>query len=135
MFDVRILGRGAYQGLHAAVKSMSVVTSELRVGAVKRRVSRSLGLLDADQTVSARGFNNMPSIKHTRFGGPWPTGCAERSFLTLKIVSNASLGRKWAWELSHTRHCCCWMRCVDGERVAKLLRGCRKCVRTLNDKP
>jgi len=35
-----------YQGSHGAVKSMSVVASELGVGALEGRVSVSLGLLD-----------------------------------------------------------------------------------------
>lgn len=38
--------RETYQGSHGAVKSMSVVASELRVGALERRVSVGLGLLD-----------------------------------------------------------------------------------------
>ena len=36
----------AYQGLHVAVKSMSMVSSELGVGSLERRVTRSLRLLD-----------------------------------------------------------------------------------------
>lgn len=35
-----------YQGSHGAVKSMSVVASELGVGTLERRVSVGLGLLD-----------------------------------------------------------------------------------------
>ena len=35
------------QGLHVAVKSMSMVSSELGVGTLKRRVTGSLGLLDS----------------------------------------------------------------------------------------
>ena len=35
-----------HECLHGAVKSMSVVPSELGVGALERRVSVSLGLLD-----------------------------------------------------------------------------------------
>jgi hypothetical protein len=35
-----------YQGLHGAVKSMSVVASELGVGTLEGRVSAGLGLLD-----------------------------------------------------------------------------------------
>lgn len=52
-------GGGAYKGLHVAVKSMSVVASELRVGAVQRRVSRSLGLLDAVKRVSIPEFQEI----------------------------------------------------------------------------
>lgn len=45
----RRMGDGScatYQGSHGAVKSMSVVASELGVGALEGRVSVSLGLLD-----------------------------------------------------------------------------------------
>ena len=44
----RIVGGSCatYQGSHGAVKSMSVVASELGVGTLERRVSVGLGLLD-----------------------------------------------------------------------------------------
>jgi len=38
--------RIAYQSLHGAVQSMSVVASELGVGSLQRRVTHSLRLLD-----------------------------------------------------------------------------------------
>jgi hypothetical protein len=38
-----------YQGSHGAVQSMSVVSSELGVGSLERRVSVGLGLLDTAQ--------------------------------------------------------------------------------------
>lgn len=38
---------GTNQSLHCSVQSMSVVSSELRVGAVEGWISGSLGLLDA----------------------------------------------------------------------------------------
>lgn len=37
----------SYQSLGSAVKSMSVVSAELGVGAVQGRISRSLRLLDS----------------------------------------------------------------------------------------
>jgi len=40
-----------YQGSHGAVKSMSVVASELGVGTLERRVSVGLGLLDTVRVV------------------------------------------------------------------------------------
>jgi hypothetical protein len=42
----------AYQSLHVAVKSMSVVSSELGVGTLKRRVTGSLGLLDSTRELA-----------------------------------------------------------------------------------
>lgn len=73
----------AYQGLSGAVKGMSVVSSKLGVGALQRRVSRGLGLLDtvalsiSYSTFTTRGF------EHTRCGGLCATGCAGTSSLTL----------------------------------------------------
>jgi len=44
-----------YQGSHGAVKSMSVVASELGVGTLERRVSVGLGLLDTVRVVVSVG--------------------------------------------------------------------------------
>ena len=45
---------GTNQSFHGAVESMSVVSSELRVGSFERRVSVGLRLLDAIQMLDSR---------------------------------------------------------------------------------
>lgn len=62
----RIGGGGSwatYQGSHGAVKSMSVVASELGVGTLERRVSVGLGLLDTVRVVvSVASFSSVWSM-------------------------------------------------------------------------
>jgi hypothetical protein len=95
---------GTHQGAHGAVQSMPVVAAELGVGALERRVTVSLRLLD-----TAGHHVSMPSLVHfarrsmhgagaigvgscaletgsvrTRSCGSSSTGCAETSSLTLR---------------------------------------------------
>lgn len=73
----------SYQGLHVAVKSMSVVSSELGVGTLERGVTRSLGLLDTVQE-SAIVDNVGEFDIITRSCAPCATGCAGSCSLTLR---------------------------------------------------
>lgn len=83
------------ESLHGSVQSMSVVSSELGIGALEGRISVGLWLLDtvvSHTSVSpcfpfpGRGCWSAGSVGEnvrTRFGEPsWP-GCAETSSLTL----------------------------------------------------
>jgi hypothetical protein len=84
----------AYQSLRSAVKSMTMVSPELGVGSLQRRVSRGLGLLDA-VTILLDSFaveTKVPmqapiavqlrlglGIRLTRCDAPSWTDCAETS--------------------------------------------------------
>jgi len=87
--------RVAYQCLHGSVESMSVVSPELGVGSLERRVPGGLGLLDAAVVLvshsvlilwshprKARCLDN----RRTRSGEPSCSGCAETSSWTLVIL-------------------------------------------------
>ena len=76
---------------HGAVQRMSVVASELGIGALERWVAVSLRLLDAvdDLLVSFHGYSAalasaLSRMCRTRFCAPSSIGCAETSSLTLR---------------------------------------------------
>ena len=76
---------GAHQGLHVAMEGVTVVTAELGIGSLQRRVSRGLGLLDTAQELvcSASPIDGEYCRKLTRCGAPCASGCAARNSLTL----------------------------------------------------
>jgi hypothetical protein len=82
------MGCETHQSFHRSVKSMPVVPSELGVGAVERRVSVCLGLLDA----ARRNANQQVSwvIKKPSIG----SGKGQPSHLVMRAV-DAKLGHAY----------------------------------------
>ena len=104
---VRCMSRSdgrTHQGAHGAVQSMPVVTAELGVGALERRVTVSLRLLDTAtpscqlchpsserasrcvegvDAIDVRSCALEAECVRTRSCGSSSTGCAETSSLTL----------------------------------------------------
>lgn len=81
----------SYQSLHCAMQSMSMVSSELGVGSLQRRVSGSLRLLDTVRPLACQRLRIKLKSQLTRCGAPWRTGCAARSSLIL-VYSVRGLG-------------------------------------------
>jgi hypothetical protein len=117
-----------YQRLHCTVESMSVVSSELWVGAVQRWISRGLWLLDTAQSirvsllpfrkiiaVATRGVcwtgglwsGAQREVEFTHFGEPSSTDYAETSSWILFSISSLFAMRKCTY-CSDTYSPLCW---------------------------